>query len=264
MTTVLTGAQVGPSGSSPALDKVVIGDTTTAGYPASAVVVPSFATHADAVFTPVGALDDHFDTGTLNAKWAQTNAAGTNITFPTFQCANSCFCMGGMSFSTNNNIAYSHGIDTPLPNTDFTVSVKAECVGLVAFPQTSSLHYFDFQIYNNTSSVGTRITLESAYSPPGGTHALAHYVGAGTTISSIYFFLQQFPKYFRIKWTKSTGMVLVYYSIDGVVWQQFDYAATGVSGLSSTVVPQRLYFSNTYKNLGAGYTQIDWVKLTSP
>src|ERR1700746_361987 len=77
----------------------VMGDTAPqAGYPAAAILVPRYKNHPDGIWT-YGTFDDHFDAGSINAKWVQTLTSGI-LNSVTTQAA-SKLCLAGTSPSAN-------------------------------------------------------------------------------------------------------------------------------------------------------------------
>ena len=244
------------------LTKPVIGGTAQGVNPSGSIIIPAYENHADRIFsgTP-SALDDHFDGGTLNAKWSTVSSAG--LIYNQIAVAGSKLSIGGMSPSAVDNVIYSNGVYASLPNANnFILTIRVDLLAACEY-RTSSWMYFDFEVYSDPNAVGAGYRMDAVYAGANSIYyGLGIYGGTSAVNLIAYFDPMPYPKYLRYQWTLSTRELYWSYSLDGITFQHL-WNATVAHGMTAGKDPTHVYLLNNYRNSASALTQIDWIKFVN-
>jgi hypothetical protein len=236
----------------------VAGDPVAPG----AIVVPSYANHPDAIWTPQSAIDDHFDGSTLNAKWTVVN---TGMVTPVNEVGGSSVSIGGSS-PTDNLTLYQNYIMGNLPNGNpFTLTIRVSAI-LLAYPnstQTASYCYFWFRIENANSS-GSQIAFTQRYDTTGtlSRFSLSDNYGVNLATAGNTYYISSVPNYIRFIYD-SAKLTTISFSYNGVSWFSPIGRAGTLTGFS-TAAPSLTRFGVAAIALSRGMCQVDWIRFTNP
>lgn len=241
--------------------KVIVGDTTTSGYPAGTIVVPRFVNHPDKVIPSPNAFDDHFEGSSLNAKWTNANSTVNSTT----TVSGSKLHLGGYSPSGADGVGYKNNVWAALPNaSNFQVTIRWEPLLLPQVLYNASIAYVDIQLFNVTSNVGVSIR-GYTYLPnaANGIITIGFQVLSGlsaTTTTGISMFVNKVPNYVRLTWSASAYTTAVAFSDDGVVFANLATITPAQSGFGASTAPQRYYIGASASNGAGVLVHVDWVR----
>jgi hypothetical protein len=248
----------GTNNSHPLNQPVLLGETAADSTFTSGIIVPRYKTHPDAIWTPYGVFDDHFDnpvSGTPNAKWVQSNTSGM-VSLTTTQ-AGSKLCIGGASPAATT--AYYQNLATQqLPaQINHTVTFKAEYFGLALnAATTASSSGVIFSLAYGSNAGGVNVFIYSFKSPSFASTYLDINYGANYG-SYIEYVLMGCPAYFRFAYTTTNTIISL--SFDGITWFPIATITAAQSGFG-TNVPTQFILGVQVNNQSLAWAQVDWIK----
>ena len=235
------------------LGPIIVGGAAGVAAPSTGIVVPRYAAHPDAAWA-YGTYDDHFDAGTLNAKWTQTIGSGGSIT---------------VSDSMVNLLSVSNvtSITQGLPAaSDFTITFKVRYAGFV--PNTAGiLSGVLFSIYNgalSSAALDAYYLVQSSFGQVLNTNVLAVYGGPNQGTTALQGLRGgEYAPYWRIKFVYSTRITTFYWSFDGITFFQFANVSAATSVFNTS--PPTTFMLQTRVGANANsLVSCDWFKLTTP
>lgn len=248
----------------------VIGATSPLAQTPSGIVVPSYAQHPDAIWTPMGAFDDHFEGTTLDSKWTQF--PGTAPVVPIDQSgqqiyvSNSRLCLNGAANTLNNTLYLEPYVQQSLPNANpFTIDLAIDCFAIVKVDLSvvaASYGGFFIELGNSLGSVARAVSVLEATSGP--VVSLLSYVfwGVNGIDGAINNRLSEFGHYFKLVYlANSTVQFCV--STNGKNWI-VQYVFTAAQTGFNTNPPIFFVVGSQLFNEGAAEILIDWIKFTNP
>jgi hypothetical protein len=241
---------------------IVLGDTQQGSNPANSIIVPSYVNHPDRIITNPTAFDDHFEGTSLNAKWITSAITGPSSEIVV---GGSHVTLSGISSNSTDGVQYGLSISQDLSGTaDFTVTCKAECL-LNVNNVTGSIGEFQLRVRSVTPSAQGLVlrTRNSYLSAAGDSHSIQSLTGLNfATLESSYYMAP--PKYFRFIWTRSTLVLVVQFSSNGVNYINFRSYAGATTGFTASILPQRFEINTYGINLGRSQVSCDWITFTAP
>lgn len=243
--------------------KLVIGDTIAAPNAGNAIVLPSFATHGDSIWTPMSSFDDHFDAATLDPKWSYVQ----NITAGNQQeLKGSCLFMGGWGVADTTlrfNVA-----SQLLPNINpCTLSAKIDTMILPCFDiavNTISQAYVQFGLFASASS-GVAFRIVTAYQQNNLNTGSWLYVYFGPNFSEYDTFAMIYgvPRYYRIVYNSDYSINL-YISLNNKTWFLFLTIGASQSPFNAASPPTSAALSIWCNNNARIGMACDWIRYTNP
>jgi hypothetical protein len=256
----VTGAWSVPPGTG-AARPVILGETAADPVFTSGIVVPRYANHPDQIWT-YGAFDDHFDAGSINAKWVQTLTAGT--VNPVTAQAGSKLCLGGQSPAATATV-YENSVAQTLPaQATHQITVKALYSGFPSAP-TASLAPLANLILNleyGAAAGGIKFVYASNPTLTSGnaynSNTVLVYTGAGLSTILKYWMPTGIPPYFQFIYDSSKNTT-INFSNDGITWMTLIVVTAAQSGFTSNNPTQfRIGMQSTAQS--PVLTQFDWIK----
>jgi hypothetical protein len=242
----------------------VTGDTIGPG----AIAVPAYANHPDAIWSPMGALDDHFDAGSIDPKWTIGISSGTAN--PVTEQAGSHLSLGGCSPNATDGLFYNVNASVLLPNANsFTLTAKARVIAMANYGQAGSWAFAWFRIQTSgTTGAEWRFGKNAANiatSPVVNTvnTALWGYAGTNFATLTLNMGITDQPQYWRMVYDSAAKSTNLWISDNGVSWFLIQSIVGTTSGFS-TAPPYRAYLGFTGVNLARGIVHFDWIRFTNP
>jgi hypothetical protein len=247
---------------------VIIGGPAGTPSPPSGIIVPRYANHPDTIWTPLSALDDHFDAGSIDPKWTLATTPGMiNVTQAQ---AGSHLSLGGISPNGTDGVFYNSNATTPLPNSNsFTLTVKARALVLSNYGTSGSWGFAWFRIMTaGSSGAEWRFGVNCAViaTTPNVIvfqNLIWGYAGANFVTQSLAMALGKPPEYWRIVYDSASKSTAIWVSDDGQTFQYLSNVAGATSGFS-TAPPTRAFLGFTGVNLARGVVHFDWIRFTNP
>jgi hypothetical protein len=245
----------------------VVGNVAGDTVPPSAIVVPRYKNHPDAIWTPMSSLDDHFDAATIDPKWSLANTAG--ILNMVQEQAGSCFSQGGIS-PTSDGLNYAVYALGNLPNNNsFTLTVGVDVTALANWGTSGSLAWAWFRL-QTAGSAGTEIRFGTTFLTFATTpvvnsaiHAIWGYSGTNFASNTYLMVLATFPRYWRFVYDNSTKITAIWISHNGFSFAYITSVAAAASTFN-TAPPTRVGLGFTGINIGRGLVSFDWIRFTNP
>lgn len=241
----------------------VTGDTIGPG----AIAVPSYKAHPDALWSPLSAIDDHFDGATLDPKWTPANTAG--MTSVLAELLNSHLQFGAAGAADNATIyAYSFTANLPTPFAQsFTITfcVKANLYAFGATTTASTYAQVQLQIYNASTS-GIRLNYTTQYIVAQQSHRswASDSYGASFGTAGNVWYTNALPRYWRLKYNQADQSTAMFFSETGQSnWVGIGSRTGAQTGLSTTA-PSLLAFGFNVQGLSRANVQVDWIRYTNP
>lgn len=241
----------------------ITGDTIGPG----AIAVPSYKAHPDALWSPLSAIDDHFDGATLDAKWTPANTAG--MTSLLTELLNSHLQFGAAGAADNATVyAYSFTANLPTPFAQsFTITfcVKANLYAFGATTTASTYAQVQLQIYNASTS-GIRLNYTTQYIVAQQSHRswASDSYGASFGTAGNVWYTNALPRYWRLKYNQADQSTAMFFSETGQSnWVGIGSRTGAQTGLSTTA-PSLLAFGFNVQGLSRANVQVDWIRYTNP
>ena len=260
---------IGGDNASHTLGPVIVG--APAGTPAapSAILVPRYANHPDAIWTPLSAIDDHFDAASIDPKWtiASTAAMANLVTAQ----AGSHLSLGGSSNNATDNAIYSVNATGNLPNSNnFTLTCKLKGTAGANWGTAGSWAWAWFRLLSTAGGSGAEVRLGSnwvgfATSPAVNTsnNLLWLYCGSGFGTLALAQTMSNWPLYWRWVWDNTAKTATFYYSNDGFSYMLLVAVAGATTGLTASP-PNRVQLGLSAINVARGLVHFDWIRFTNP
>jgi hypothetical protein len=273
-TVVQVGSQVSPSGDTgtggpagPAPNQgIVIGGTVAEPNFPGGVIVPSFKGHPDAIWTPMGAFDDHFDGASLDPKWVVTGPTAGLITSLPIELVGSVLSMGGLAPSADAATVYSYNINQLLPNANnFELTLKLDGIVLALNPTgtNNSVATLTANLENSAGNNGVRV-IEQAYAVPAAAINQVRSVMCSTNLNTTWHngLGSSGPMYIKFKYDSAAFTTQVFYSANGRSWLAFPTIGQASSGFN-TNPPARFRLGIQSQRNGFALLHCDWVKFVN-
>lgn len=241
----------------------ITGDTIGPG----AIAVPSYKAHPDALWSPLSAIDDHFDGASLDLKWTPSNTAG--MTSLLTELLNSHLQFGAAGAADNATVyAYSFTANLPTPFAQsFTITfcVKANLFAFGATTTASTYAQVQLQIYNASTS-GIRLNYTTQYIVAQQSHRswASDSYGASFGTAGNVWYTNALPRYWRLKYNQADQSTAMFFSETGQSnWVGIGSRTGAQTGLSTTA-PSLLAFGFNVQGLSRANVQVDWIRYTNP
>jgi hypothetical protein len=243
----------------PVSSPVVLGETATDPIFTSGIIVPSYANHPDAIWTPYGAFDDHFDnpsSGTPNAKWVHTLDAG--VAQSTYTQAASKLCLG-LTSPTADATIYKNNVIQQLPvQATHQISFKLKLAVIPISYTATTYGLVIFGLEYGASAGGYWLVLQYLQNNNVPAASITSYCGAGFGTGTNICVPLSLAEYWQIIYDSSKNTT-VQFSLDGVTWVPY-ISLTGAQTGFSTNAPSQFKIEARTMYLGIAIAQIDWIK----
>lgn len=269
-TVVAAGAQVGPSGDTgvtgpqgpgPNQGMLIGGTAAEPNFP-NAIIIPSHLADPDAIWSPMNALDDHFDSATPDPKWSYSSNLNSNI----YENSGSCLHMAGVL--PGDATLRGAQVITPLPNQTLPLSVTM-CWNPIILPYwaiaagTASNAYADLTLRQTGLNNGVQIRLTASYAKDTSIIVLYLYCLYGTGLASqiVYYSLYALPRYIRMT-VATDRSTACYFSLNGKTWLNYALITGAQSGFSTTL-PGEAMIQIAGANQCRILLETDWIRFTN-
>lgn len=233
----------------------VAGDPVAPG----SIVVPSYVGHPDALWTPMNAFDDHFDSATPDPKWAYTAGLNSNI------YENSGSCMHMAAVCPSDQTVRANNLLQSLPNQTLPLTVTM-CWNPIVLPYwaigagTSSNGYVQLTLRQAGTNNGVQIRLTASFAKDSQIIVMYLYCLYGTGFASqvVYYSFFALPRYIRmtVAADKSTAC---YFSLNGKTWVNYANITGAQSGFSTTL-PGEALIQIAGTNAARIMLEADWIR----
>lgn len=273
-TVVQVGSQVSPSGDTgiggpagPAPNQgIVIGGTVAEPNFPGGVIVPSFAAHPDAIWTPLGAFDDHFDAASLDPKWtvAAPTAGMIGIVTPTI--VGSTLNFSGGAPAGDVATLYTQSVLQALPNTnrfELSMCVEAICLANSVSGTNNSVAQVILRLENTAGNSGVQIRFSSYCLAATGTTQALVAIDVGAWAVNFNGFCTTDIRYIKFRFDPTDNSTLIYYSKNGKVWFPYGTSITGATSGFTSTPPNKFRFYLTAQRNAFAMFSCDWVKFVN-
>jgi hypothetical protein len=234
---------------------VLLGETTSDAVFPNGIIVPRYANHPDAIWT-YGNFDDHFDSGSINAKWVQTVTSGTLN--PIASQAGSKLCLGATSPATGPT-NYSNSLVQQLPaQVTHQISLKASVLGFPTGGTASAWAAIRLNLEYGSGAGGIEIEGGASQSQNFNISYLNFSVGAAFGTLIYNYIPNLIPLYWRFIYDASKNTTISV-SSDGFGWFPLAVITAAQSGFASNV-PTQFRIAALANNLSSAFIQVDWIK----
>lgn len=247
---------------------VIMGESGSPGDPVftNAILVPRFANHPDAVWTPMGAFDDHFDGASLDPKWTVSITAGGTASGAV---QNSHLSLLNQSVSGSSDTVYTVSATQSLPNNNpFTITARILFTGIVDTTALVAGHggvaAFYVQFYSANVQGLIRLSRQIRYNATGNT--LNFDVGSsyGPSAGTSYNYQGPQGDFFYVKMihqaNRTTALLI---SQDGFNFMNIGAWTGAATGLTANP-PVTFGFAASITNTGRCQASMDWIRFTNP
>jgi hypothetical protein len=222
------------------------------------IVVPRYANHPDAIWTPQSAFDDHFDSptsGTPNAKWVRTFDASASPLVYTQAASKLCLGIGSPS---NTATYYNNTVTQSLPvQTNHTVSLKVLTESLAYAGSSAAFAALNLNLAYGANAGGVQVQLVAFNGTSvKGTAVYFNYGAAFGTLYG-YYYMTGMPPYWRFVY--NTTNTTVSFSFDGTTWFPIAVITAAQSGFGSNA-PAQFVINAQVNFVSYVFAQIDWIK----
>jgi hypothetical protein len=235
---------------------LLIGDSVAHAALPSGIIVPRYANHPDAIWTPYGAFDDHFDSpssGTPNVKWVQTFDA--TAVPAVYTQAGSQLCIGATS-PANTSTLYNNRVSQQLPvQTNHTVTLKAFTHAL-AYQASAGLAVLNLNLAYGSNAGGLQIEVMAYNGTNKGSQLWVNCGAAYGTLAASYY-MTGVPPYWKFDYNTTNTTVSI--SFNGLTWFPIAVISAASTGFGSNV-PAQFVVGVQVNFLSAAFAQFDWIK----